>query len=104
MKATDLIFQQEAKDDINAIAHHIAEDNPEATERFFVALDTLCDLLIHTPEMGSMRIFQSPRLQDMRIMPLQNFEKYMVFYRFTGATIEILRVIHGARDYPVFFE
>ena len=103
MKASHVVFQREAQEDIDAIAHYIAGDNPEAAERFFVALDDLCELLTHTPDIGSMRIFQSPRLQGMRIMPLNKFEKYLVFYHLHGDDIEIIRVIHGARDYPSFF-
>ena len=103
MEASHLVFQKEAESDIEAIALYIAEDSPSAAEVFFVAVDNLCELLMNTPSIGSTRIFQSPRLKEMRIMPLKNFEKYLVFYRFTGDTIQILRVIHGARDYPALF-
>ena len=34
----------------------------------------------------------------------KDFEKYLVFYCFSDDTIQILRVIHGARDYPLLFE
>ena len=103
MRASPVIFRREAQEDIDAIAHYIAEDNPKAAEGFFVELDDLCDLLIHTPDIGSMRIFQSRRLRGMRVMPLKKFGKYLVFYRVQGDEIEIVRVLHGARDYPALF-
>ena len=104
MGASNLIFRRKAEEDIAAIAAYIAGDSRAAAERFFAALANLCELLISTPSIGSARIFQSPRLTEMRMIPLKNFEKYLVFYRFTGDAIEILRVIHGARDYPLLFD
>lgn len=104
MKAPRLTFQQEAKEDIGTIADYIAGHNPGAAERFFIAVDDLCELLIHTPNIGSPRIFQSPRLHGMRVMPLGKFERYLVFYRVNDDTVQILRVIHGMRDYPALFK
>ena len=103
MKALCVVFQREAQDDVEAIAHYIAGDNPEAAERFFTALDDLCALLMSTPDIGSRRIFQSSRLYGLRILPLKKFEKYLVFYRLSGDDIEIIRIIHGARDYSSLF-
>ena len=104
MKARNVIFQREAQEDVTAIAYYIAGDNPEAAERFVAALDTLCKLLIHAPDIGSARIFKNERLRGTRIIPIRKFEKYLVFYRIHGdGGVEILRIIHGARDYPVLF-
>ena len=103
MKASHVVFRREAQEDVDIIARYIAGDNQDAAERFFIALDGLCELLMGTPEIGSARIFQSPRLHSVRTIPLNKFEKYLVFYRLRGDDIEIIRVIHGARDYPSFF-
>lgn len=101
MKAANVVFQREAQEDVDAIARYIAGDNPEDAERFFVALDDLCELLAHAPDIGNARIFQSPRLHGVRIMPIRKFGKYLVFYRLQSGHIEI---IHGARGYPSFFK
>lgn len=103
MKALGIVFQRQAQKDVDAIAHYIAGDNPEAAERFFTVLDDLCKLLTQTPDIGSARIFQNNLLLGLRILPLKKFEKYLVFYRLCGDEIEIIRVIHGARDYQSFF-
>ncbi|HEY4521067.1 MAG TPA: type II toxin-antitoxin system RelE/ParE family toxin [Candidatus Paceibacterota bacterium] len=76
MRASNLIFQREAEEDIAAIAAYIAGDSRAAAERFFAALDNLCELLMSTPSIESARIFQSPRLTETRMFPLKNFERY----------------------------
>ena len=75
MKASNLIFQREAEEDIATIAIYIAGDSRDAAEKFFAALDNLCELLMNTPGIGSRRIFQSPRLTEMRIFPLKNMDE-----------------------------
>lgn len=103
MKASNVVFRRQAQEDIDIIAHYIAGDNQEAAERFLAALDDLCELLMHTPDIGSARIFQSPLLLGLRVLSLKKFEKYLIFYRLHDDEIEIIRVIHGARNYPSFF-
>jgi len=104
MSVLNVIFYQEAEVDIAGIVHYIAEDNLKAAKEFLVAIDDLCELLMHTPDIGSMRIFQNPKLRGLRVFPLKKFQKYLVFYRVCETTVEIVRVIHGARDCPSFFE
>jgi toxin ParE1/3/4 len=37
-------------------------------------------------------------LADIRQQGIKGFKKYLVFYRVTDTGVEIIRVIHGARD------
>lgn len=39
-----------------------------------------------------------PIFADLRVAPLSRFKKYPVFYRPMPGGIEVLRVLHGARD------
>ncbi len=43
------------------------------------------------------RRFASPWLADVRLWPIQGFEKHLLFYRLIGDTRGIMRVLHGAR-------
>ncbi|MGH9438287.1 MAG: type II toxin-antitoxin system RelE/ParE family toxin, partial [Terriglobia bacterium] len=36
--------------------------------------------------------------------PVKDFPKYLIFYRPIRDGIEVVRVIHGARDIPALFE
>jgi plasmid stabilization system protein ParE len=100
-----LITSERAKRDIEDIARYITLDSLQSAEDFRKAFDNACDLLLHTPEMGSHRGFYNPALDDLRMMRLHNFRNYLIFYRPPrGDTIEVIRVVHGARDLPTLFE
>jgi plasmid stabilization system protein ParE len=80
----------------------------EEGPRLAVAQSRRSELLLHTPGMGSHRGFYNPALDDLRMMRLHNFTNYLIFYRLPREEkkekIEIIRVIHGARDLPTLFE
>ncbi len=100
-----LITSGRAKRDIEDIARYIALDSPQSAEDFRKAFDNACELLLHTPEMGSHRGFYNPALDDLRMMRLHHFKNYLIFYRPPrGDKLEIIRVVHGARDLPTLFE
>ncbi|MEK7074381.1 MAG: type II toxin-antitoxin system RelE/ParE family toxin [Patescibacteria group bacterium] len=42
-------------------------------------------------------------LKDIRVVPVKDFERYFIFYRSVTEGIEIVRVLHGARDYASLF-
>lgn len=41
---------------------------------------------------------ENPRLMRMRRWPVTGFENYLVYYRPLRDGIEIVRILHGARD------
>ena len=94
---------QDADDDIVSIILYIADDNPDAARRFYVAVQETSELLLEMPHIGSLRISDKPSLRDIRVVPIKDFERYFVFYRPMNEGIEIIRVLHGARDYPSLF-
>ena len=48
--------------------------------------------------MGVKRSFRHASLQDLRMHPVRGFERHLVFYRERDDGIEVVRVLHGARD------
>jgi toxin ParE1/3/4 len=40
----------------------------------------------------------SPHATEVRYFPIPRYKKYLVFYRPTPGGIDVLRVLHGARD------
>lgn len=97
-------FLQKAEKDIEEIMRYISQDNPEVAATFHGAVESTCELLVTMPEMGSPRTFNNPELEGLRMWPMKKFEKYLIFYRSTPEGIEIVRVLHGARDIPAIFE
>ena len=98
-----LHFLRNAERDVAEIVSYIADDSPEAAQRFRRALQATGALLLDMPHIGSMRASDKPALKGIRVVPVRDFDKYAVFYRPVKDGIEIVRVLHGARDYPALF-
>ncbi|MFZ4699000.1 MAG: type II toxin-antitoxin system RelE/ParE family toxin [Candidatus Methylumidiphilus sp.] len=98
-----IFFHQKALEDIEEITCFIAEDSPKSALSFREMLEQACELLAEMPDMGVARNFTHPLLTDVRLWPLERFEKYLIFYRAQLDTLEIIRVLHGARDLPSLF-
>ena len=79
--------------DIEGIVLTIAVDNPIAAQHWLDRLQKAFSSLGAMPEMGSPRFDVRP---DMRLLPIG---QYLILYRATDAVAEIVRVIHGARDW-----
>jgi toxin ParE1/3/4 len=87
-----------ARSDLDEIWFYIAQDDPEAADKFMRALVSRFPLLASMPEMGQQREELAARL---RSFPVGN---YIIFYRPMENGVEISRVLHGARDLPPLFE
>ncbi len=68
-----------------------------ATERSFADLS-------RQPELGARRRFSADEVGEVRIWPIHGFRSHLIFYRESGAGIEIIRVLHAARDWAALFE
>lgn len=96
-------FLRAAEHDVAEIVAYLADDNPTVAQRFRDALQETATVVLGMPRIGSARVSDMPALKDIRIVPMRDFEKYFVFYRIFGGGIQIVRVLHGARDYPALF-
>jgi toxin ParE1/3/4 len=67
-------------------------------DRFVRAVKTTLEFLVSAPRLG--RVWQSPNpmMEGIRSWPMNTFPHHLVFYRITSVGIEVVRVIHGARD------
>jgi len=66
--------------------------------RFLDATRACFDHLLESPEIGTLRIFKNPELEGLRMFPVRGFEMHLVFYRPAHWGIDVIRVLHGARD------
>ncbi len=83
--------------DLIETADYIAQDSPEAADRFFDAFEESVETIRTTPRIGSIRRFEGR--MDIRMWFVRGFEKCLIFYTESSEEIVILRVIHSARDY-----
>ena len=82
----------------------IARDNVDAAERFLLAAEETFQQLARRPTIGRVRAFDHPRLVGLRSWPVRGFKRHLIFYRPTESGIEVIRVLHGARDLPTIFD
>ena len=69
--------------------------------RFFAAVESTVTQLAGQPELGRLRSFPNPNLQGLRSFRVEPpFDQWVVFYRATPVTVQIWRLMHGARDLP----
>lgn len=81
----------QADADIEAIAYHIAQDNPRAAWRWWDSILEKCQRIGEMPHIGIAR----PEIRrELRTLPFGN---YIIAYREIEDGVEIVRVIHGAR-------
>lgn len=83
--------------DLETIHDFIAEDSIKAARQFIDLLELKCESLVKTPAMGRTR---EELAQGLRSLPVK---KYVIFYRQNKERLEIIRILHGARDIIQFF-
>ena len=76
----------------------IALDSPAAADRFVKAVQTTFEMLADMPKIGALWNSQHIRLEGIRFYPVGGFPNHLVFYRATVDAVEILHILHGARD------
>jgi hypothetical protein len=54
--------------------------------------------------MGRAREFRQAQLRHLRSFRVKDFENYLIFYRPTPDGINVLHVVHGARNLHWFWE
>jgi len=93
----------EALDDLHLIWAYIAKDNPEAADRVVEAARRMCNILAEHPDLGQRRQFPAMELAGIRSFVVTDFPNYILFYRVAPGGVEIVRVLHGARDIERLF-
>ena len=54
--------------------------------------------------MGVVRTYNNPITADIRMFPVSNFDKFLIYYRPVDEGVLIIRVLHGARDIQSEFD
>ncbi len=70
----------------------------DASERFLTAAENAFSRLADFPGVGAAYSTAAGNLVGLRRWPIPGFRNYLVFYRTVGADVEIVRVLHAARD------
>jgi toxin ParE1/3/4 len=81
-----------AEADLAAILTHLEQNNPAAADRYAAKFAEKAEALSRFPEIGRLRPEIAPGVRSTLVKP------YVLFYRYHGDTVQILRILHGRRD------
>lgn len=85
-------FSPASRRDLLEILEYISRDKPGAARKHVERLEEACRMLAKNSELGSLREDLLPCLRSWSV------GNYVVFYRPTNDGIDVVRVLHGARD------
>ncbi len=88
----------QAVSDLFEIWNFINQDNPEAADRVEEAVFRACDLLAGSPLAGRVREDLTPL--PLRFWVVQPYSNYLIVYDPEKKPLQIIRILHGARDLP----
>jgi toxin ParE1/3/4 len=91
-----VVITEAAEADLEAIGDWIAADNPSRALTFVLELRDRCEALAHAPRAYPL----VPRYEHFGVRR-RSYRDYLIFYRITADRIEVLHVLHGARDYEL---
>lgn len=98
-----LILSSEAAEELGALTEFIAADSLDAALHFLDAAQNAFERLLSMPELGAARELKRRRVV-LRMWPIPDFPNHLIFYRPTDVGVEIVRVLHAARDIPRILE
>ena len=96
----EVFVRHDAELDALGYFQYIHTHNPDAAIRFLAAIDQTVEGLAEQPMKGRLRRFRGRDLKDIRSWRVDDFENYLIFYRASNERIEVLRIKHGAMDFP----
>ena len=76
----------------------------ETALRFYEAASSTFSKLADTPGIGERWSSANARLAGLRVSRIEQFHKHLIFYRPVDDGIEIVRVLHAARDLESILE
>ena len=95
---TRILRREAAKSDLKEIWKYIALDSTERANGFLRTLNDKMEAKAKNPLMGRERDEVMPGLRSFP------FGRYVIFYQPLQDGIDVVRVLHGARDLESLFE
>jgi toxin ParE1/3/4 len=86
------------RDLVGIYRYYAREAGLRVADRFFAEAEATFTRLASMPGIGTRYEPDEPLYAGLRYFPVSRFRVYLVFYRPLPGGIEVLRVLHGARD------
>lgn len=99
MRASRVVLSDLAVADILAQADwYELQSDRKLAERWDRAVTLSILRLVRTPRAGALCGFKAEALRATRRLPVTGFSAHLIFYNFLENQVDVLRVVHGARD------
>ena len=92
-----------AKRDLEEHVDYLKGDSEAVAHRFLDAIEDTFEFLSRNPQVGQRCEFLRADMIEVRIWPIHGFRNHLVFFRPLHDGVEIVRVLHGARDLETLF-
>ncbi|MEO8498891.1 MAG: type II toxin-antitoxin system RelE/ParE family toxin [Planctomycetota bacterium] len=98
MAINSIGIRPRARLDVVELATQIGTDSVFAATRFLDAIERTFAFLSESPQIGPIYPTKNSRLSGLRVFRVKGFPNHLTFYLERPGGIEIVRVLHGARD------
>jgi toxin ParE1/3/4 len=85
--------------DIDQLSEYISRNSIDAGERFQKAVRRGFQKLLECPDAGTIIRSEKAKRRQIRVYNVPGFRNHLIFYRQIPDALEIVRVIHGARNW-----
>jgi len=99
-----VLWRDAADRDVVEIYVRLALDSIEVAERFVDDVEQAVQFVRNSPRAGRLGGWTSGALKGLRVWRLPQFASHLLFYRPFEGGIEVVRILHGARDLPSILE
>jgi plasmid stabilization system protein ParE len=94
----------QARRDLNRHFVQIGQSNRDTAYRFLDSVERAAQTLSSYAKIGTVRkVGDSPRLVELRMWSIPDFEDYLIFYKVFPDRLTIVRVLHSRQDYYRIF-
>ena len=93
----------QAERDIEECFVYIGEDNLDIAVHFLVAVEDSIEFISKNPFIGKSCEFKDSKIKNIRMMLVKDFHNYQIYYTIHEEIIEVIRLLHGARNLPDVF-
>lgn len=90
--------------DAEECAVYLGRDTPDVAFRFLNALEQTISMLAEFSGIGRNREFRNPAHAGLCSFAVTGFRNHLIFFRPLEDGIEVVRVLHGARDLDGLFD
>jgi len=87
-----------ANQDIDTHVNYLRVYNEKAAFRLFDAIRLTLTQIAKIPKIGVSYPLQNSRLAGLRKWPIKYFSNYIIFYLEKSEQIEVIHILHGARN------